>query len=140
MGVIVKARPLAAGAAEGTALVSNKPISFWGGLDPKTGRIIDLRHDRCGEMAAGRVFVFPAEKGSSTASAVLLELIRIGKAPAAIITRELAPILVLGAVVAQQLYGMTVPILQVAQEDVPKMKDGMRLRVCPDGTVECFAK
>lgn len=108
-----------------------------GGVDPTTGKIIDQRHDRCGETIAGRICFFPAEKGSSTASAVLLELVRIGKAPAAIITAETPPILMLGAMIAQQLYNVTIPVLRITEGDLTEMQDGQHMCISMDGTMEC---
>ena len=80
---VVRGRPVIPGSARGIALVSKQPLSFWGGLSSSTGEIIDRRHERCGATVTGRVFVFPRGKGSSTGSAVLLQSIKSGTAPAA---------------------------------------------------------
>ena len=126
---------MVAGAAEGAALVSAQPISLWGGLDAATGELIDRRHDRLGEVVTGRVFVFPHGKGSSTASAVLLEAIRRGTAPAAIVNRRLSPILALGSIVADELYGRSVPIVVLPDEAFEAIGEGDRVAVSPDGSV-----
>ncbi len=118
------------------AVVSRMPLSFWGGLDPATGRITDRLHDRFGEVVAGRVFAFPTGKGSSTASAVLLESVRLGTAPAAIINSSLDPILALGAIVADELYGRFPPVVVVPEEAFAALADGDEVAVEPDGTVE----
>jgi predicted aconitase with swiveling domain len=96
---------LIAGAAEATgeALVMTAPISFWGGIDPKTGRVADPRHPQSGENVAGRVLFLPGTIGSSSASAVLLELVRTGNAPAAIVLHEPDAILLLGLIVAREM-------------------------------------
>ena len=96
MGRKLIGKPVVAGSAKGTALVSNEPLSFWGGLDPNTGEIIDRRHELSGSNAAGKIFVFPQGRGSSTSSGTLLESIRAGVAPAAIINLRTDPILALG--------------------------------------------
>jgi len=119
-------RPVIAGSAEGIALVSKEPLSFWGGYNANTGEIIDRRHERSGAVAAGRVFVFPQGKGSSTSSAVLLESIRKGAAPAAIINLKTDPILALGAL----------PIVVLPDEDFFSISEGDHLAVEPDGTVK----
>ena len=129
-------RSVVAGSAEGTALVSEQPISFWGGVNPRTGEITDRRHERSGAIVAGKVFVFPHGKGSSTASAVLMETIRAGVAPAAIINLKTAPILALGAIVADELYHRTVPIVVLSKEDFDTIQEGDHLVVEPDGTIE----
>lgn len=131
----LRGRAVIAGAAEGAALVSRQPISLWGGLDPETGVLIDERHDRCGEVVTGRVFVFPHGKGSSTASAILLEAVRRGTAPAAIINRRVSPILALGSIVADEMYGRSVPIVVLSDEAFDAIADGDQLAVEPDGTV-----
>jgi len=136
MGKILIGRPVIAGSAEGTALVSKEPLSFWGGLDACTGEIIDRRHERSGAIVKGRVFVFPQGKGSSTASAVLLESIKAGTAPAAIINLKVDPILALGAIVADELYHQTVPIVVLPEEAFYSIREGDYLAIDPDGTVK----
>jgi predicted aconitase with swiveling domain len=128
-------RPVVAGSAEGIALVSGQPLSLWGGLNPRTGEIIDRRHERSGVIVTGKVLVFPQGKGSSTASAVLMESIKAGTAPAAIINLNVDPILALGAIVADEMYRKTVPIVVLSQEDFYGIQEGDRLVIKPDGTV-----
>ena len=128
-------RPVVPGAAAGTALVTAEPLSFWGGLNTATGEIVDRRHELSGRIVTGRVFVLPRGKGSSTASACLLESIRAGTAPAAIITARTEPVLALGSIVADELYGRSVPIVVLAEEAFRSIQDGDRLTVEPDGTV-----
>jgi uncharacterized protein len=106
-----EARTLVAGTAEGRALVLGEPLSFWGGVDPATGDVIDARHPQHGANVAGRILVMPAGRGSSSSSSVLAEAIRAGTAPTAIVLGEADPILALGAIVARELYGLTIPIV-----------------------------
>jgi predicted aconitase with swiveling domain len=91
------------GPASGQALVLDQPISFWGGVDPRTGRIADVRHPQHGEIIAGRVLFLPGTIGSSSASAVLMELVHNGNAPAAIVLNEPDAILLLGLIVAKEM-------------------------------------
>ena len=135
MDAVMIGRPIIAGSAAGTALVSKEPLSFWGGLEPHTGEIIDRRHERSGAVVTGKVFVFPQGKGSSTSSAVLLEAIRAGVAPAAIINLKVDPILALGAIVADELYHQTVPIVVLSAEDFYSIQEGDYLIIEPDGVV-----
>jgi predicted aconitase with swiveling domain len=105
----LRAELLIAGAAgTGEALVLTTPISFWGGVDPRTGDIIDARHPQRGENVTGRVLFLPGTIGSSSASAVLLELVHAGRAPAAIVMHEPDAILLLGLMVAREM-GWPVP-------------------------------
>lgn len=96
-------------AGSGTALVLSAPISFWGGVDPKSGRIADVRHPQHGKNIAGRVLFLPGTIGSSSASAVLLELVHAGHAPAALVLHEPDAILLLGLIVAREM-GWPTPV------------------------------
>jgi hypothetical protein len=136
MEKILNGRPLVAGEAEGRAIVSRQPLSFWGGLNPCTGEVIDRRHELSGVIVAEKVFVLPQGKGSSTGSAVLVEGIRMGTAPAAIITARADPILALGAIVADELYHRTVPVLVLSQDGFDSINDGDYLVIKPDGRIE----
>jgi predicted aconitase with swiveling domain len=90
-------------AASGPALVLTAPISFWGGVDPRSGRIADVRHPQHGTNIAGTVLFLPGTIGSSSASAVLLELVHAGLAPAALVLHEPDAILLLGLLVAREM-------------------------------------
>jgi predicted aconitase with swiveling domain len=128
-------RAILAGTALGVALVSHDPISFWGGVSPVSGEVIDRRHDRCGAVISGKIFVFPTGKGSSTGSAVLLESIRNGTAPSAIINSKVDPILALGAIIAEELYKKTMPMVVLSIEDFGKIHEGDSLIIRQDGTI-----
>ncbi len=132
---ILQGRSVVAGSASGTALVSSEPISLWGGLNPETGEVSDRRHERSGELVTGRVFVFPHGRGSSTGSAILMESIKAGVAPAAIINLQTDAIAALGSIVADEMYGKSVPIVVLAEEDFQLIQEGDRLTIAPDGTV-----
>ncbi len=131
----MQGRPVVAGSAAGQAVVSAQPISLWGGLDAKTGEVIDRRHDCSGRVVTGRVFVFPWGKGSSTGSAILLESIRRGTAPAAIVNCATDPIAALGSIIAEELYNKPLPIVVLSEEDFRSIGDGDRLSISPDGEV-----
>jgi len=115
---MTEARTLVAGSARGAALVLGEPLSFWGGIDPATGEVIDVRHPQRGANIAGRVLVMPSGRGSSSSSSVLAESVRLGTAPAAIVLAEPDPILALGAIVARELYGLAIPVVVSDARDV----------------------
>lgn len=100
---------IAGAAVEARALALTAPISFWGGVNPKTSEIADPRHPEFGQTIAGRALLVPATIGSSSASAILLELVHAGQAPAAIVLHEPDAILLLGLVVAREM-GHDTPI------------------------------
>lgn len=110
-------RVLVEGEATGPALVLDRPLSFWGGFDAATGSIIDHRHPQAGASVSGTVLVMEAGRGSSSASSVLAEAVRLGTAPAAVVMLEADEIVALGAFIAGELYGIHIPVV-VADRDV----------------------
>lgn len=111
-GGVHPARTLVAGEAEAEALVLDEPLSFWGGLDPHDGRIIDPHHPQHGAVVTGRVLVMPAGRGSSSASSVIAEALRLRTGPAAIVLGEVDPIIVVGVLVAHELHGAACPVVR----------------------------
>ena len=135
MEQVLKGKALVPGFAEGIAVVSSQPISFWGGVDPLTGDIIDRRHERYGINITGKIFVFPAGKGSSTSSAVLMEGIRNGTSPAGIIIKKIDPILALGAIVAQEMYQRSLPIILLDEPDFDAIYEADYLKIQLDAVI-----
>ena len=123
------ARCLAEGEAEGNVAHWSTPLSFWGGFDAASGRVIDRSHPAFGAEIARRVLAMPSGRGSSSASSVLAEAIRRGTAPAAIILMVADPIITVGAIVAQKLYGKTCPVVTCERADVGKLAEGRRARI-----------
>jgi predicted aconitase with swiveling domain len=101
-------------------------------MDPATGRITDRRHPQHGAILTMRVVVMPFGRGSSSSSTVLAEAIRLGTAPAAIVLSEPDPIMPLGAIVAQELYGKTVPIVVLPMESYETIRSGDVVTVAAD--------
>ncbi|MEJ5083901.1 aconitase X swivel domain-containing protein [Brucella pseudogrignonensis] len=125
-------------ATEAQALVLSAPISFWGGVDPKTGRIADVRHPEHGHSISGYVLCLPGTIGSSSAAAVLLELVHAGLAPAAIILHEPDAILLLGLIVAREM-GHDVPIAVEFDREKQKKLAGHRVKVGENGNISISA-
>lgn len=136
MGRVMHGRALVAGEAQGEALVSDEPLSFWGGYDQHTGEIIDRRHPLSGQVAAGRILALPSTRGSSTTTAILLEAIRLGTAPAALLTVGPDVFLALASIVADEMYQKPLPVVALAPEEFETLTTGQELRVFADGTVE----
>lgn len=130
----MKAAPLLPGAATGDILKLDAPLSFWGGVDPRTGMIIQVRHPQCGTSIAGRILCLPATIGSSSSSAVLLELIRGGKAPAALLMGTPDAILLIGCLVATEMGWTPPPAFALAAEAQHGLGDGPH-RVTADGEI-----
>ncbi|MDZ4701512.1 MAG: DUF126 domain-containing protein [Rhodothermales bacterium] len=132
---IIHGIPVVPGAAEGAALVTDEPISFWGGYDQRTGEIIDRRHPLSGQIAAGRVLVVPFTRGSSTSTAILLESVRAGVAPAAIVSREVDTFMALASIVADEMYGKPIPIVALAEADFERIEGGQQVCIEADGRI-----
>lgn len=121
------------GAAQGETLKLSAPISFWGGVDPKTGMIIDARHPERGQSIAGKILLLPGTIGSSSASAVLLELVHAGRAPAAIVMPEPDAILLLGLVVAREMGRSTPPAYKASVSQQNALS--ARVHIADDGSI-----
>lgn len=106
------------------ALVLAEPLSLWGGMDPATGELIDAHHPQRGVSLAGRVVVMPSGRGSSSSASVLAEAVRAGTAPAAILLGEPDLILSIGSAVAEELYGLRVPVVVLPGDALAAIADG----------------
>jgi len=135
MGRVIHGKVLMKGVASGPLLVGNVPLSFWGGYSQFTGEIIDRRHPLSGMVAAGCILAIPASRGSSTTTAVLLEAVRRGTAPAALITSETDTFLVLASVVADELYQMPFPVLSIRAEEFEILEHGQHADLTMDGSL-----
>jgi cis-L-3-hydroxyproline dehydratase len=128
----------------GRLIVTSEPLSFWGGYDPLTGVITDRTHPLLGVKVAGAVLALPETRGSSTTTAVLLEAIHAGTAPVALLTRGVDAFLSLAAVVAQEMYGVTVPVVALEVGDFDCLQERVRgaahasvhVRIRADHTLE----
>ncbi len=128
------------GELSGVAAVAAEPLSFWGGLDPTTGEIIDRRHPLSGQTVAGRVLVIPHGRGSCSASGVFLESIRNGFAPAAVITSRIDPIIGLGSILGDELYERPIPILVVDESERNRINSGDTVTIQLDGRISVHSK
>lgn len=137
--VVFQGQVVSAGRAEGVALVSNEPLSFWGGYDYHTGEIIDRRHPLSGQIARQRILCVSSSRGSSTTTAVLLEAVKAGAAPAAILTTGVDTFFALASIVADEMYGKPIPIVALTPDDFARLRTGDWLVMDQDGgiTVTC---
>lgn len=126
---------IVAGTATGRVAALEGPLSFWGGFDANTGRVIDEHHPQRGLDLVGAVVVMAVGRGSSSASSVLAEAVRRGTAPAAFVMREPDEILTTGAVVAEELYARTVPIVLVDAATYEAVARASHVAIAPDGAL-----
>ena len=133
--VLVRARVLVPGSAEGRLLRLKAPISLWGGINPRSGVIIDPRHPDYGTNIAGMVLAIPGAVGSSSSSAIMLELLREGTAPAAVIMGCADAILALGVLVSIELGHPACPVLEVKLTALDGVSEGALLRITSEGLI-----
>lgn len=135
----VAARPTArlvvAGTAHGHVVSTHEGLSFWGGVDPATGQVIDVHHPLHGTSLTGAVLLMPTSRGSCSGSGVLLDMALTGRAPAALIFTEEEDVLTLGALVAAQLFGVPVPVVRVTREAFDRLSQATEARI-GDGMIE----
>ncbi len=122
----LKGRIISKGIGEGEALVTSQPISFYGGVDPDAGEVIEKGHELQGKSVKGKILVFPNGKGSTVGSYTLYRMKKNGVAPAGIINKECETIVAVGAIIAE--------IPCVDEIDISKIKTGNQVRIS-DGVV-----
>lgn len=120
-------------ALSGRTLLLTEALGLWGGMDPATGQLVDVHHPQHGANLAGRVVVMPSGRGSSSSASVLAEAARAGTAPAAIVLGEPDLILAIGAAVAEELYGVRIPIIVRPRDQLARIRDGVMVRIGPRG-------
>ncbi len=123
----MKGRTISPGKAEGDAIVSSEPIGFYGGIDAKTGIVIEKGHPLEGESVTGKILVFPCGKGSTVGSYVIYGLVKNGVGPAGIINKETETIVATGVILAG--------IPCVDQIDIDKIKTGDKISLDADNSV-----
>lgn len=126
---------LIAGEAQGEVLALSHPISFWGGVDPKTGDIIDARHPERGKNIAGKILALPGMIGSSSASAVMLELVYAKRAPAALLMPAPDAILLLGMIIAREME-WPYPPAYALDATTQKSLQGKRVAISGTGEIQ----
>lgn len=125
--VELSGRSVVSGRAQGLALVSSQPISFFGGLDIEKGTVIEKGHELEGEIVTGKVLIFPRGKGSTVGSYVIYAMKKKGTAPAAIINVETEPIIAVGCVLTE------IPLMDKLDKDpIKNIRTGDFVRVHAD--------
>jgi len=130
----MSARSLVHGKAEAACLKLDDPLSFWGGFDSASGKVIDRFHPQHGACLSGAILFIERGRGSSSGASVLAEAIRLGTAPAAIILLDEDAIIATGALVAQMLYGIDCPVVAIRDQ-----AEWQRLSALPRLVVEAGA-
>jgi hypothetical protein len=117
----LKGRIIYKGKVEGEALVTSQPISFYGGVDPNTGIVIEKGHELLGQSAKGKILVFPQGKGSTVGSYTLYRMKKNGVAPAGMINKECETIIAVGAIISE--------IPTIDKVEIGKIKTGDKVKI-----------
>ena len=131
----IQGEALTSGSAEGHLLFSDTALSFWGGVAPTSGEVIDRHHPLSGQIITGKVLAIPNGRGSCTGSSVLMEVILNGKGPAALVLEQADEILALGAIVAELVFGRALPVVSVGSAAFASLRDAAWAQVQADGQV-----
>jgi predicted aconitase with swiveling domain len=135
---VISAAVLIDGAAEGPILKIAEPLSFWGGVDPATARVSDPRHPQHGACLTGRIVALTQTRGSSSSSAIMLELLYRRIAPAALILSSPDAILALGVLVAREMGYPTIPVLTLPAHRQAELPDDGRMRIEAGGRLSLY--
>ncbi|NWJ23579.1 aconitase X [Rhizobium sp. RM] len=126
---IVAAQSILRGSAEGRVIATTEALSFWGGVDPATGKVIDVHHPLHDESLTGAILFMPTSRGSCTGSGVLLDLILTGRGPAALVFCEAEDVLTLGALIAGEMFGSPMPVVRLDQQSFDKFSGVGKVRI-----------
>ena len=133
--ISIQARVLVAGCAEGSALVLDDSLSFWGGFNPANGEIIDVHHPQHGQRVGGHILYIAQSKGSAGTPGGIAETLRNGSGPAAFVLGERDVNISVGTLVANRLYQLNVPVVEISIEQMRQINTGEAMTIGRDGTI-----
>lgn len=117
------------GNASGKLLVSDTGLSFWGGVNPTNGLVIDQHHPLHNEYISGKILALPSGRGSSSGSGVILELLQNDVAPAALIFKEPEDIITLGVLVSEVMFEKSIPVCQIDSDEFELLTTGLDVQL-----------
>lgn len=130
--ITVKCKTAVYGNVRAGLLWANEPMSFWGTVDPQSGVIRDNRHSLYQKNMSGKVLAFTTPKGSSGTGLIILEQVRTGCAPAAIINLRSDPVVLTGPIIAKRFYNVDIPVVNISEEDYAKLEGAKEVEFFDD--------
>jgi predicted aconitase with swiveling domain len=121
----LKGRIISKGKGEGQALTTSQPISFYGGVDPNTGEVIEKGHEIQGKTVKGAILVFPNGKGSTVGSYTLFRMKKNGTAPAGMVNRECETVVAVGAIISEIPCVDQIDISKISTGDIVRVENGI---------------
>ena len=132
----IQGRVLVAGSASGPALLLDDPLSFWGGFDPRNGKIIDVHHPQFGTRTAGSVMFIPESRGSAGTPGAIAESLRNGNGPVAFVLVKTDLKISVGVMVANRLYNLDVPVIEISQSLIGQVSNGDEIQIDREGNID----
>lgn len=123
------------GVAAGTSLVLDEPLSFWGGFDPADGRIIDVHHPQYEQRVTDSILFIPQSRGSAGTPGGIAETLRNGSGPRAFVLGERDVNIGVGVLVANRLYDLRVPVIQIGIEQMRRIENGVPVEISAAGAI-----
>ena len=135
MSLDIAANVLIEGEAVGPALVLEETLSFWGGFDPSRGEIIDIHHPQFRQRVGGSILFIPQSRGSAGTPGGIAETLRNGSGPAAFVLAKRDVNIGVGALVANRLYELNIPVLEISIEQMAQIKTGAEIVIDQAGSI-----
>lgn len=131
----IKARILLPGRAVGPAMVLDDTLSFWGGFNPVNGEIIDVHHPQFRQRVGGSILFIPQSRGSAGTPGGIAETLRNGSGPLAFVLGEPDVNIGVGTLVANRLYGLEIPVLEISLAAMTQIRSGEQLAIDQRGVI-----
>jgi predicted aconitase with swiveling domain len=136
----IEASVLIAGSARGPAMVLDDTLSFWGGFNPVNGEIIDVHHPQYQQLVGGKILCIPGSRGSAGTPGGIAETLRNGSGPLAFVLAERDVNISVGTLVANRLYDLEIPVLEVSLSEMKRICSGDQLTINRQGLLSITAQ
>ena len=134
-GFSLEGRVLISGQAQGRALVLGDTLSFWGGFNPANGEIIDVHHPQYRQRVGGSILFIPQSRGSAGTPGGIAETLRNGSGPLAFVLGESDVNIGVGVLVANRLYRLDIPVLEISPAQMRQVESGDRIEIDQRGLI-----
>ena len=131
----VQGRVLVSGLANGSAMMLDETLSFWGGFNPINGEIIDVHHPQYKQRVSQSILCISQSRGSAGTPAAIAETLRNGSGPAAFVLAKADINIAVGVMVANRLYGLNVPVIEISLFQMAQIDNGSNVQVNEDGSI-----
>jgi predicted aconitase with swiveling domain len=132
---LIQGRVLVSGLASGTVMKLDETLSFWGGFNPVNGEIIDVHHPQHDQRVGQSILCIPQSRGSAGTPAAIAETLRNGSGPAAFILAKADINIAVGVMVANRLYDLNVPVIEISLSQMARIGNGSNVQVAESGSI-----